>query len=171
MLEELLTLKDCARCKICCHFQEDELFDAPTFTEEQKQYILDVLNIKVHFNKKNKIYQIVLDEKTDKGYKCPLLSENGCILPKYMEPFDCESWPFYVMRKGKNFVITVSCDCPAFNKIPREQLVEYIRLKFKKEAIKIIMEYPDMITEYNRELDILYNISKSDFSLVKKIKR
>ena len=43
MLEELLTLEDCANCKICCHFQEDELFDAPTFTKEQKDFILNIM--------------------------------------------------------------------------------------------------------------------------------
>lgn len=34
MLEELLTLENRANCKICCHFQEDELLDAPIFTKE-----------------------------------------------------------------------------------------------------------------------------------------
>ena len=44
----------------------------------------------------------------------------------------------------------------------REKLKEYIKLKFLKEALNIIKKYPSMITDYNRELEILYRINKRD---------
>lgn len=162
MLEELLTLEDCTNCKICCHFQEDELFDAPTFTKEQKDFILNIMKVKAEFTKKNDIYQIALNEVDNKGHKCPLLSGRGCILPFDIKPFDCQSWPFYVMKNNDEYLITVSQDCPTFNQIPREKLKEYIKLKFLKEALNIIKKYPSMITDYNRELEILYRINKRD---------
>lgn len=43
-----------------------------------------------------------------------------------------------------------------------EKLKEYIKLKFLKEALNIIKKYPSMITDYNRELEILYRINKRD---------
>lgn len=162
MLEELLTLEDCANCKICCHFQEDELFDAPTFTKEQIDYILNVMKVKAEFMQKDDIYQISLNEVDSKGYKCPLLSDRGCILPFNIKPFDCQSWPFYVMKNDNEYIITVSKDCPTFNQITRKKLKQYIKLKFLKEALHIIQEHPSMITEYNRELEILYRINKKD---------
>ena len=44
MLEELLTRDDCANCKICCKFEEDELIDAPVFNKNQVEYIKKNIN-------------------------------------------------------------------------------------------------------------------------------
>ena len=41
MLEELLTLEDCANCKICC-------------TKEQKDFILNIMKVKAEFTKKKR---------------------------------------------------------------------------------------------------------------------
>ena len=35
MLSELISREDCANCRICCKFEQDELIDAPTFTKQQ----------------------------------------------------------------------------------------------------------------------------------------
>lgn len=39
MLRELLSKEDCSKCRLCCQFQEDELMDAPTFTEDEKNML------------------------------------------------------------------------------------------------------------------------------------
>lgn len=158
MLDELLTKEDCKKCKSCCTFQEDELIDAPTFDEEAKNYINTKVDKNIKFIKKNDIYQIVLNP-WGKVSKCPLLGNNGCILKKY-KPFDCESWPFYVMKYKGTYVITISNDCPVFNKIPSTKLLNFIEKKFKYDALKIINEYPNMITDYNRDLKIIYKIGE-----------
>lgn len=155
MLNELISRKDCANCKICCKFEPDELIDAPTFTKKQMQYIKDNINENLKFTKINDIYKIQLVKYRSK-YKCPLLSEKGCILPNEYRPFDCESWPFYIMKKGNKFVITKSNDCPIFTKIDNKTLINFIKKNFLKIAEKVVKETPNMITEYNRDLDILY---------------
>ena len=152
MLNELISREDCANCKICCKFEPDELIDAPTFTKEQMQYIKNNINKDLKFTKIDDIYKIEYKSK----YKCPLLSEKGCMLPNKYRPFDCESWPFYVMKKDEKFVITKSNDCPIFARIDNKILTNFIKEKFLKRAKKIVKENPSMITEYNRGLDILY---------------
>ena len=78
------------------------------------------------------------------------------MLPNKYRPFDCESWPFYVMKKDKKFVITKSNDCPIFSRIDNKMLTNFIEKKFLEIAKKIVKNNPSMITEYNRGLDILY---------------
>ena len=155
MLNELISREDCANCRICCKFEEDELIDAPTFTKEQVDYIKKNIDKNIKFTKNGDIFQIKLIKYSSK-YKCPLLSDNGCILPNKYRPFDCESWPFYVMKKDKAYVITKSNDCPIFKKIDNKILIKYIEDKFLSLAIEIVKDHSDMVTNYNRNLDILY---------------
>ncbi len=156
MLENLLTEDDCKNCKLCCHFEKDELLDAPTFTNEEKRYIIENIDSNIKFNKINKVHQIVL-EKRKEIYRCPLLRKDGCIL-KDKRPFDCKSWPLYIMKKDDEYYITVSNDCPTINKVEKSKLLEYVEKEFLSIAKQVIKNNPDMITEYNRNLKILYKI-------------
>ena len=83
----------------------------------------------------------------------------GGVLPNEYRPFDCESWPFYIMKKSDKFIITKSNDCPIFAKIDNKILTDFIKRKFFIIAEKVVRENPGMITEYNRDLDILYEFS------------
>ena len=155
MLNELISREDCANCKICCKFEPDELIDAPVFNKTQMEYIKNNINSDIEFNDKNGLYQIVLIDYKNK-YKCPLLSDKGCLLPDEYRPFDCESWPFYIMKKDEKFVITKSNDCPVFNKIDDSKLISYIEKIFLPIAKEVAKTSPELITEYNRNLKILY---------------
>lgn len=66
------------------------------------------------------------------------------------------------MKNNDDIFNTCITRLSTFNQIPREKLKEYIKLKFLKEALNIIKKYPSMITDYNRELEILYRINKRD---------
>ena len=157
MLEELLTRDDCANCKICCKFEEDELIDAPVFNKNQVEYIKKNIDNSIDFEEKNGTFQIKLKPYNNK-YICPLLSDNGCKLPNKYRPFDCESWPFYIMKKGDVYVITKSDFCPVFNMLSKDRIDNYIKDHFLDIAKKVIAESPELITKYNRELEILYEI-------------
>lgn len=159
MLNELISREDCAKCKICCKFEEDELIDAPTFTQSQINYINNEIDSKINFQKKGDVYQIELIPYQSK-YKCPLLSDCGCVLPDKYRPFDCESWPFYVMQTVDKYIITKSDECPSFNQIKDSVLIRFIEKHFLKTAKKIIEKYPNMVTNYNRNLKILYEWNK-----------
>lgn len=161
MLNELISREDCANCRICCKFEPDELIDAPVFNKEQMEYIKNNINSEIKFNDKNGLYQIELINYENK-YKCPLLSDKGCLLPNEYRPFDCESWPFYVMKKDNKFVITKSNDCPIFNRIDDSKLVSYIENKFLLIAKEIALTSPELVTDYNRDLKILYTFDLYD---------
>ena len=155
MLNELITREDCAHCQICCKFEPDELIDAPVFNKKQMTYIKENIDKNIEFEEKNGLYQIKLVEYGSK-YKCPLLSDKGCVLPDEYRTFDCESWPFYLMKKDDKFVITKSNDCPVFRQISNEILIKFIEKKFLAIAKQVAKETPELATEYNRGLEILY---------------
>lgn len=136
MLEDLLTYKDCANCKICCKFEPDELIDAPTFTKEEKEYVLNNINSNIDFVKKGKVYQIILNKYNNK-YICPLLKDN-------------------------RYIITITYDCPILKNISDEKIINYIKVKFLPIVYNIIKENPDMVTEYNRNMKIIYELPKID---------
>lgn len=118
--------------------------------------LIEIIDNDIKFKKIGDIYQIILD-KDNELYKCPLLRNDGCVL-RDRRPFDCKSWPLYIMRKDKEYYITISNDCKKMNKVEKSKLIKYIEKDFLSIAKCIIKNTPDMITEYNRDLKILYKI-------------
>lgn len=159
MLKQLLSISECTECKICCKFEEDELIDAPTFTKQEKEYVLSKINENIEFIRKGEVFQIVLIPYNNK-YICPLLKSNGCIL-KEKKPFDCASWPFYLMKDKQSYLIAMSPDCPAIRNKTKTILQEYIKNNFLDAANEIINYYPDMITDYSRNMEVLYRIKNN----------
>lgn len=153
MLENILCSTDCAVCQMCCKFEPDELIDAPTFSKDEMMKAIAKKDGLV-FIKKGNVYQIVLEPWGEK-YICPLLTRVGCILNNE-RPFDCKSWPFYVMKKGEKYIVTLTEDCPVVSKKPMEIISSCIDNAFLDQCKIIISKYPDMITDYNRNMTILY---------------
>lgn len=153
MLENILCSADCAVCQICCKFEPNELIDAPTFSKEEMLMAITKRD-GLFFIKKGNVYQIVLEPWREK-YICPLLTHTGCMLNN-KRPFDCKSWPFYVMKKGEKYVVTLTEDCPVVNKKSMELICSCIDKTFLEQCRMIISKYPDMITDYNRNMKILY---------------
>jgi len=156
MLEEYLSTKDCATCKICCKFEPDEICDAPTFTEEE-MLLSKKVNCNAEFIKKGAVYQLVL-EKWNNKYICPFLSENGCLLCDN-RPFDCKSWPFYLMKQRDNYVLTLTKDCPVVWDRFMNDKSSIMTSNLISECKRIIEYYPDMIPMYNRNMTIVYTFS------------
>ena len=66
------------------------------------------------------------------------------------------------MKKDNKFVITKSNDCPIFNRIDDSKLVLYIENKFLPIAKEIALISPELVTDYNRNLKILYTFDLYD---------
>lgn len=156
MLDEILTLKNCQECKKCCKFEYDELLDAPTFKEKDKNYIIQYIDKSIVFSKKWSIFQIILNKiPWKKKFVCPLLDENKwCVLWK-KRPFDCQTWPFYIMRLWKNIVVTLSPSCPIINDMTVNRLRKYVKDTIRPYMIKIVSKSKDLITDYHDNATII----------------
>jgi len=151
MLENIIKYNDCAKCKFCCRFTKTNLWDVPLFTEGQK-----AMYSHISFQKHRGLWTPQLIEES-LLYICPFLdASSGCVLGK-LKPFDCNLWPFYVMKKDSRIFI-VSCDyCPAVNKIDCEKQLSTL-YAYRDNIWEICQKYPGYIGEYKNGFQIIFEI-------------
>ena len=101
MLKKILSKDTCAKCRICCIFNEDDVWEAP--------------------------YGIKLTEKQSDGlFHCSHLGKNGCMLSDE-KPFECKIWPFRVMDYDGKLVIALSSICPSLYHRPINELSDFLK--------------------------------------------
>jgi hypothetical protein len=159
MLEPLLTKSHCAACKKCCTFEAMELQDAPLFTSETREIVLRDIDPTAGFIPRGNMWQIELRRisGTDK-YVCPVLdSAEGCRLGN-QRPFDCRSFPFYVMRQGEEVVLALSPICPVITESERVAIDRVLDSGLLTSLIEEALTCPDTIADYRPELLLLRKI-------------
>lgn len=157
MLKGLLDQKTCAACKICCGFDNTDLWEMPVMTEKAAE-ILSALKPDTSFIKCGKGYVTDAGALADNElFYCPALDhEKGCMLGDN-KPFDCLIWPFRVMETGdKCFrMITVSPVCPEIYNRPLVQLSEFISEKLENTVFEYAENNPEIIKTYKEGYPIL----------------
>jgi hypothetical protein len=126
MLNRILSATDCAECKLCCNFYENELWEAPILAEN-----------------------ISYDERG--LYFCPELGEKGCKLGENEKPFDCRIYPFRVMKLGEFTVIALSPLCKKVNEKPLSELVSFA----DSELAPKVRGYSGQIKNYDKSYVII----------------
>ncbi len=126
-------INDCEACRICCRFNENELYLAPLMTKEEVKKIEKVygkFNYKLFKNSKN-IFQIQLvKSKTGLTYDCPLLDERTHKCKIYTaRPMDCKIWPFTFMKDKENRIVLAYFDnmCNISEKASSKKFKSYIK--------------------------------------------
>lgn len=124
MLKNILSASACAQCRICCEYDDSDIWDAPGFSEDEWQEA--GLEGRFPYEKRGSLYYLVM-EKDEKGlYHCPCLSDTGCILGEH-KPFRCALWPLYVVRTGDGLALAVSDVCPAVFPKTDAEILEGLR--------------------------------------------
>lgn len=162
VIKKVLKSKDCMKCRLCCKFGEDDKFDAPMFSSEEKQLIKDMFpNKKLFFEPVASLWKIVLDSiHTGTGrYICPLYDSqtHRCLIYK-LRSFDCYTWPFYIMKKEGKIYITVSLDCPTIQKKSLDELTQFARYRLVNYMVKMAQKNLDLITDFHGNTKILFEI-------------
>ncbi len=158
---KILNSKDCQQCRRCCKFEPEELVDAPTFTQEQKERALgEFTEENLRFQQRGKLWQVVLRKLPDgEKYICPLYDENTAKCRVYdYKIFDCRTWPYYIMRKDGKVVITLSPDCPVVLAKDMEMVVRFAKNNIGPNMVETARKNPDLITEYHGNAIVLYEI-------------
>ena len=135
----------CKECKMCCKFSEDDLWDLPQFTcDEKKRLSLKYPNIK--YKLYNNMY-IPVTIVCGQYYVCPFLDETiGCTIPNE-KPIDCALWPFYIMRTEEDLVLAQDLNCPAIENCKLEQIKKCLDEVFL-DILHIYMLNPEYIKKY-----------------------
>lgn len=148
MLSEILSKTECARCRVCCVFDETDIWEMPLITSElaaklQKKY--PKLNLKKMGENTS---CMVIEPKFDKKglCQCPFLTEKGCALGDE-KPFNCRIWPFRVMKKGDLLLLTLSPVCKSVSSRPISKIAKFA-VKIAPKIFDEAEKNPEMIKDY-----------------------
>lgn len=145
MLKKILSSETCKNCRVCCVFDRDDVWEIPLVSEEiYKDIIKERPELKL-INRGKTSYVFDMEFKEDGLTYCPALSETGCTLGKN-KPFDCRIWPFRVMKKGDDPVITLSPVCEFIN--PRDKNVQSLAEELAPIIFSEAERNPDIIKDY-----------------------
>ncbi len=158
MLSSILKKSDCAACKFCCSFRRQSLWESPVFdsnTVEKLRHLYP--NVKFRKVGKSSFTFDISDQykssDSEEEAACPFLdSQNGCILPPELKPFDCSIWPFRAVKKESNssdtpLAVALTPTCPAINKVPREKIKELLDSGLRKKILDYAESHPDIIKD------------------------
>lgn len=154
MLKKILNQTTCRGCRVCCIFDESDIWELPLLTEN------DLATVKEHYSgefiKRGDacyVFDVKFDEK-GLAY-CPMLTEKGCILADN-KPFDCKIWPFRVNDLNGTLVITLSPVCESVSALPLDKLTEFVNSDgFADRLFSEAIKNPDMIKPYINGYPIL----------------
>lgn len=156
MLKKLIDGQTCASCRICCEYDDSDVWDAPGFTQEEwdRAKIAD----RFGWSKRGDLYYLDMEKDMDGLYHCPCLSENGCILGD-KKPFRCALWPLYVVRDGGGLYFAVSDVCPQVYPMDDERILSGIShvAPMIREAAK---RDPSLVEELHENYRILADINE-----------
>ncbi|MBU0978391.1 YkgJ family cysteine cluster protein [Patescibacteria group bacterium] len=164
LLDDVLKSHHCMNCRLCCKYGPDDKVDAPLFTLEAKDRLLvDFPDRNIEFRQVGILWQIVLkrlEDELKERYICPVYDKKACQCEVYeYRPFDCVTWPFYIMRKDKRVLITLSFDCPVVMRANTSFLIELAKFKIGPFMIEQARIHPDLITEYHGHAKILLDVT------------
>lgn len=153
MLGKILAAESCGKCRVCCGFTREDIWEIPLVYAENRAAVEERLGCKLI----PRDGEFVFDMKFggDEISFCPALSENGCSLGE-LKPFDCAVCPFRVNALGNLRVITVSPVCETVCALPLKTLSEFLKADgFAEKLFSEARRHPDIIKPYINGYPIL----------------
>ena len=161
MLEEILSAKDCAKCEFCCSFRRQSLDLTPYFADETLEEIRN-LYPDAKFRARSDggmtidLYDKYTTDDSEEEALCPF-NHKGCVLPSHLKPFDCELWPFRLMKGDKGLSLALVPTCPWIKKDDPARLKEVARSVAKKAA-EYAVNHPEIIIEYREDYEVIIDL-------------
>jgi hypothetical protein len=157
MLKEVLSPEDCAKCGFCCSFRRQSLHLTPLFAKETVEEICR-LYPDAHFRTlPNGAVTIDIGDqyKTDDSEEealCPF-NRKGCILPQHLKPFDCELWPFRLMKSGNGLALALVPTCPWLDKDSSK--FKETAAEVAEKAVAYAKTHPELVIEYRPDYQLV----------------
>ncbi len=146
MLSEILSREECAKCRICCCFDDGDLWEAPVMTDELVKSLEDT-----EFEYLENGKRILKMPKEVIGgeelYCCNLLDKNtGCKLGD-KKPFECSIWPLRIMQLDGRRVIALSPVCPVLQTRAVKDIAD-VAQRLSKRIFAYADKNPDIVKKY-----------------------
>ncbi len=158
MLSSVLSHEDCAKCRFCCSFRRQSLWETPLFGEETAARLAK-LYPEAKFKPREGVLTIDIDNcyKTDDPEEealCPF-NRNGCVLTGDDKPFDCSIWPLRVMRVNGHSAICLTPTCPVISAKPLSVMRELAADETGDIILRFAAAHPEIVKEYREGFPVL----------------
>lgn len=163
MLTGILSRETCAKCRFCCIFDQEDMWEAPIMTPEYVAQEITPLGLSCseapteYRNERfGHLPAYVLDMTADNEglYTCPSLTATGCGL-KERKPLDCRFWPFRVMVLEDYWVLTLSSGCSELFSRPLSEIMAFADKEFQEKIFAAAAEAPQSLRPYPADMLIL----------------
>ncbi|TSC53611.1 MAG: hypothetical protein LiPW39_172 [Parcubacteria group bacterium LiPW_39] len=169
-LKKLLDLEDCIKCQECCKFKKSEIPWTPIFSKAEidaigKKYKIRVAWKKYKNNQNAFQPRLIKSEKNGKIFVCPFLNEKkySCSIEK-LQPFDCQIWPFVLMKNKKkdaiNLVYYGKKYCPSLAKTGKRRFEAYKKYLVNFSKLNSIVPYLGALWDYDADAARVCEIMK-----------
>ncbi|MDR0920307.1 MAG: hypothetical protein LBM93_13860 [Oscillospiraceae bacterium] len=149
MLSGLLEKEDCKNCKLCCRFDEYEVWEVPVFTEYEMNKIKE-FNKDAEFIKWGNIYRFkIVPLHNGELMSCPALTDTGCVLGAE-KPFECAVWPFRIMELDNEKFVCIASFCESMFQKPLKSIIDFlIEDGVAYKIFNYAYIYPDIVKPFN----------------------
>ncbi|MDE6088009.1 MAG: hypothetical protein K2G25_06445 [Oscillospiraceae bacterium] len=157
MLKKLLTQNTCAKCRQCCIFSNYDVWDLPVLSGEIREQCRTVLPELEFISKGTESYLFRIKKTDPDGlFACPVLDlENGCLLGD-QKPFDCQIFPFQIVRIQNRNAIVLSRLCDSMMNTPVRKLTDFLEQELAQKIFSYAQEHPDVIRYYDGHSPVLF---------------
>lgn len=146
MLKEILSPSSCEKCRLCCGFDRDDIWEIPVFSSGQRERLRSSRpELALVPHGKNSFVPDMRFGEDGLAY-CPALSEHGCTLGDE-KPFDCKIWPFRALEKDGKTVLALSPVCETVAKVSEEKIAGLAE-KLVPAVRDEIRENPDIVKPF-----------------------
>lgn len=166
MLSSILSKEECARCRFCCAFKRQSLWETPLFDAESVAALAEKYR-GAKFKKSGDMFTVDIDgsyktQNPDEEAPCPFLNtESGCVLRDDEKPFDCKIWPLRIMNKSGKILIALTPTCPVINNIPIERVVDLVEKGLGNVIFDEAKKTPGIIKEYREGFPVLIEFDET----------
>ena len=163
MRKDVLSHEDCAKCGFCCSFRRQSLGLTPCFAKETVAEIRRLFPDVRFKTLPNGATTIDIDDqyRTDDSQEevlCPF-NRKGCILPSHLKPFDCELWPFRLMKSGNDLTLALVPTCPWIEK--DNPKFKSVAVAVAKAAVEYAKNHPEIVIEYREDYHVVVQLPKA----------
>lgn len=151
----LITFADCALCRKCCIFTEDERVEAPLFDEEQRELATQLADEPLTFDRHGDFWQLRLKQTEQTGrWVCPLLErESGACKVQANKPLNCSMYPAHAALKGDSVLLAIANVCPVVNDEGRLRpgMSQYVSEHVAATMRSLVQQHPEFVIPFRND--------------------
>lgn len=155
MLKGIIEPSDCARCRLCCNFHQNSVWESP-FIPEDLALRLDSEGVPVE-KRLCGGWSFAFQFEGDEAANCPKLNvQTGCTMPPEDKPFECRVWPLRLMDRDGKLVIGRYRDCPALTGDRLTRLDQFATGQLLDTLLAFAAAHPESVRPCSPEYEIIW---------------